>query len=209
VPSRRSAVPAEAGIGRRGPCQSAVPAEAGIGMAGFGVSRACRSKLGGSDRVLGACRSRSVGPGRVCGACRSRHRGTRGTMGSGSRSCPGHRDRWAGPAEAGFAGPATVVEGGVNRRSTSQAEAGSVPTEVGAEPEDRALGPVDAPIRRSGPPHHREGPGPGRCGAFQPRLGRPFPPVRRSSRQPSVEPVARFQGQLPSGGAADFKALLR
>jgi hypothetical protein len=68
VPSRRSAVPAEAGIGRRGPCQSAVPAEAGIGMAGFGVSRACRSKLGGSDRVLGACRSRSVGPGRVCAA---------------------------------------------------------------------------------------------------------------------------------------------
>jgi hypothetical protein len=51
-------------------------------------------------------------------------------------------------------------------------------------------------------------PGLERCGAPLPKQECPYPLARRSSWCPSVAPVSRFQGQAPSGGAANFEALL-
>jgi hypothetical protein len=212
VPSRPDSSPAEAGPGGRG----SLPPFGGCrsihrGSTGGAENRgACRSRSG-SPRMSGACLRRSGASGRACGVDRNRHRVARGTMGSRL------------PKQEGIIG--TVPSSPCRSRSmpfrslpertaetvvgASQAEAGSVPPRWCRSRKDRVQGLDEAPIRRSGPPHHRDDPGLERCGRRLPKQSLPFPFARRSSWSPPVVPVARYQVRKPSGGAANFEALLR
>jgi hypothetical protein len=176
--------------------------------------------------VAAACRSgrRAVGNLPARAACRSRHRAgwsgcappaeaeSGGPAWDGVSRQPklsGHRDRCAGSAEAGSVGTGRCRRGRASRRPASQAEAGSVPPRWARS--RRTLSWVCWMLRSAeADPHiHQEGQDArgavGRCRSTCLRLPSGAGVLGTLPENPFPGP----RGQMPSGGAADFEALLR
>jgi hypothetical protein len=173
------------------------------GTGSRGLPKQVRGPVGGSVPA-------EAGPWLPCGCALPAEAGSGGPAWDGVPRQPklsGHRDRYGLPAEACSSGTGRCRRGRNEPPSSIPGRGWLRPTEVGPEPEDPALGLLDAPIRRSGPPHPPGGPGIERRGGRVPKHLLPSPLGRRSSRQPSGEPVSRFSRSAALRGSGRLRGL--